>query len=73
MNYVYVRNTEGKLEKRKIKVGRSLWGSYTQVISGITAEDWLAFPYGKSVKDGAPTFEGTYENLYGGGMMYGKY
>ena len=73
MNYVYVRNTEGKLEKRKIKVGRSLWGSYTQVISGITAEDWLAFPYGKSVKDGAPTLEGTYENLYGGGMMYGKY
>ena len=73
INYVYVRNEEGKLEKRKIKVGRSLWGSYTQIISGITAEDWIAFPYGKDTKEGAPTLEGTAENLYGGGMMYGEY
>jgi len=64
-SYVFVRNAEGLLEKRKIQVGGSLWGSYTKVISGLTAEDFIAFPYGKTVKEGAPTQEGTWENLYG--------
>lgn len=64
-NYVYVRGEDGLLEKRKIQVGGSLWGSYTKVISGLTAEDYVAFPYGKQIKEGAPTQEGTWENLYG--------
>ena len=64
-SYVYVRNADGLLEKRKIQVSGSLWGSYTKVISGVTADDWIAFPYGKTVKNGAPTLEGTWENLYG--------
>lgn len=63
-SYVYVRGADGLLEKRYVQVGGSLWGSYTEIISGITAEDWLAFPYGKDVKAGAPTQEGTWENLY---------
>lgn len=63
-NYVWVRSADGTLEKRYVQVGGSLWGSYTEIRSGITAEDWLAFPYGKDVKEGAPTQEGTWENLY---------
>lgn len=63
-SYVYVRNEEGLLEKRYIQVGADLWGSYTEVRSGLTAEDFIAFPYGKDVQDGAPTQEGTWENLY---------
>lgn len=63
-NYVYVRGDNGKLEKRVIQVGGSLWGSYTEVLSGLTAEDYVAFPYGKTVKVGAPTQEGTYDDLY---------
>lgn len=63
-NYVYVRGGDGKLEKRTIQVGGSLWGSYTEVLGGLTAEDYVAFPYGKEVKEGAPTQEGTYEDLY---------
>ncbi len=63
-NYVWVRGADGKLEKRTIQVGGSLWGSYTEVRSGLTAEDFLAFPYGKAVKAGAPTQEGTWEDLY---------
>ena len=46
-------------------LGGMLWGEYSKVVSGITADDWVAFPYGKSVKEGAPTAEGTWENLYG--------
>lgn len=64
-SYVYVRGADGLLEKRKIQVGGSLWGSYTKVVSGLTGEDYVAFPYGKQVKEGAPTLEGTWENLYG--------
>lgn len=64
-SYVYVRNAEGLLEKRTIQVGGSLWGSYTEVRGGLTADDWIAFPYGKDVKEGAPTQEGTWEDLYG--------
>ena len=64
VNYVYVRGADGLLEKRIVQVGGSLWGSYTEIRSGLTAEDYLAFPYGKQVKEGAPTQEGTWENLY---------
>lgn len=63
-SYVYVRGADGILEKRYIQVGGSLWGSYTEVRSGLTGEDWLAFPYGKEVHAGAETQEGTWEDLY---------
>ncbi|MBO5253167.1 MAG: biotin/lipoyl-binding protein [Clostridia bacterium] len=63
-SYVYVRGADGNLEKRNVQVGGSLWGSYTQIRSGLTGEDWLAFPYGKDVRAGAPTQEGTWEDLY---------
>ena len=53
-SYVYVLGENGRLEKRFVTTGKSLWGSYTEVLSGITAEDYLAFPYGKQVKDGVP-------------------
>lgn len=64
-SYVYVRGTDGLLEKRTVRVGGTLWGSYTKILEGLTAEDYVAFPYGKQVKPGAPTAEGTWENLYG--------
>lgn len=64
-SYVYVRGEDGRLEKRRIQVGGTLWGSYTKVTGGLTGEDYVAFPYGKNVKEGAPTMEGTDENLYG--------
>ena len=63
-NYVYVQGTDGKLEKRAVTVGKSLWGSYKEILSGVTAEDKVAFPYGKNVKDGAPTQDGDYSTLY---------
>ena len=61
---MYVRGEDGRLEKRYIQTGANLWGSYTQVLGGLTADDYVAFPYGKTVKEGAPTQEGTPDNLY---------
>ena len=63
-SYVLVQDENGKLEKRAVKTGKSLWGSYIEILSGITMEDKLAFPYGKTVKPGAPTAEGDYSTLY---------
>jgi len=63
-SYVFALGKDGKLEKRTIVTGKSLWGSYTEVLSGITAEDLLAFPYGKNVKHGAPAEEKDISSLY---------
>ena len=55
----------GRLEKRFVTTGKDLYGSYTEILSGLTAEDLVAFPYGKNVKDGAVAVEGDMSNLYG--------
>ena len=63
-SFVYLRGEDGTLEKRYVTTGKSLWGSYTQILSGLTAEDYIAFPYGKTVKEGAPTEESDLSALY---------
>ena len=63
-SFVYLRGEDGNLEKRFVTTGKSLWGSYTQILSGVTAEDYLAFPYGKDLKEGAPTVEADISELY---------
>lgn len=63
--YVYKRNADGLLEKCYIQTGSDLWGSYTEIRRGLTMDDWIAFPYGKTVKDGAQTQESNVQKLYG--------
>lgn len=63
-HYVWLRGADGKLEQRFVTVGKSLWGSYSEILSGITEEDLLAFPYGKELKEGAPTVEADISQLY---------
>lgn len=63
-SYVYVLGSNGKLEKRDVVTGKSLWGSYTEILSGITEDDLIAFPYGKNVKAGAPAEERDISELY---------
>lgn len=62
--FVYVRGENGKLERREVVTGKSLWGSYTEIVQGLSAEDKVAFPYGKAVKPGAATAPGDYSTLY---------
>ena len=64
-SYVYVLGENGKLEQRYVTTGKDLWGSYTEILEGLTAEDLVAFPYGKNVKPGAKAEEGDMSNLYG--------
>lgn len=64
VSYVLVLGENGKLEKRIVTTGKSLWGSYIEVTSGMTVDDELAFPYGKNVKPGAKAVPGDLSNLY---------
>lgn len=63
-SYCMVAGEDGTLEKRYISTGKNLWGNYVQIRSGLTMEDQVAFPYGKEVKEGAPTQEGNMEDFY---------
>lgn len=64
-SYVYVRGENGRLEQRDVVTGKIVWGNYYQILSGVTAEDYVAFPYGKNVKAGASTEISDYRTLYG--------
>lgn len=65
-SYVLVRGDHDRLEKRWVQTGRNLWGSYTQIRGGLTADDFVAFPYGRNVAEGAGTVEATRDQLYNG-------
>ena len=52
-SYVYKEGKNGRLTKQYIKTGETIYGQYVEVLSGITMDDNLAFPYGKNVKEGA--------------------
>lgn len=65
VKFVYIRGEDGRLKKQEVQVGRLFWGDTYEIKSGITVEDWIAFPYGKYVKEGARTKEGTMNQLYG--------
>ena len=63
--YVYKRGEDGLLHRQDVKLGKLSGDSY-EILSGLTAEDWVAFPYGKAVKEGAQSREGTLDELYNG-------
>lgn len=63
-SYVFVQDENGRLEKRAIETGEIIWGSYTRIISGLTVDDRIAFPYDKNAKDGAKATEAELEELY---------
>ena len=74
--YVYKRNEEGVLEQTEVTVSThkvlssymrtamNALGSYV-VTSGITAEDYIAFPYGPAIEEGAKTQKTTFAKLKG--------
>ena len=53
MKYVF-KATDGKLEQIAVRTGKVLYG-YVEILDhALTQEDYVAFPYGKDVKAGAP-------------------
>ena len=60
-----MKGADGKLEQRFVTTGKALWGSYTEILEGLTPEDFVAFPYGKQIVVGADTVESDLSELYG--------
>lgn len=55
-NYVYIRDKKTKrLKKQYVEVGKTMNGQYMEIISGLTDEDNIAFPYGKNLREGVKT------------------
>ena len=68
-SYVYVLGADGKLEQRDVRLGKGLWGEYTQILGGLSPDDYVAFPYGKDVRPGAKVtinedLEALYQGMY---------
>ena len=68
--YVYVRGDDGKLVRRNVVLGNesTFDSSSVEIRSGLSEDDWIAFPYGTDVKEGARTEESDLESLYAGYM-----
>lgn len=63
-SYVYIRGEDNKLKRQQVDTGKTIYGSYVEIKSGVTNADYIAFPYGKNVKDGVNTKEGDPESFY---------
>ncbi len=63
-SYAFVQGENATLEKRELKTGEILWGSYTKVMGGVTIKDRIAFPYDKNAKEGVKTVEAGIDELY---------
>lgn len=56
VNYVLKKGEDGRIVKQPVQVGKVIYsGAYIQIISGLTIDDSIAFPYGKSVREGMRT------------------
>ncbi len=62
--YVMKADENNRLYKQYVSTGKSLWGSYVEIKSGIVMEDRVAFPYGNTVREGAPTVDADYFDGY---------
>ena len=60
--FVFMRGKGNKLTKQYIEVGKNTGDAY-EIVSGVSPEDWIAFPYGKDAREGAKTREGSMEDL----------
>lgn len=64
-SYVY-KDDNGVLKKQYLTVGGNVDNGYSVLVKdGITTDDLIAFPYGKTVVEGAKTKEVTLDKMYG--------
>ena len=54
----YIRTEDKKtkrLKKQYITIGKTMNGQYIEIVSGVTEDDNIAFPYGKNLREGVKT------------------
>ena len=62
--YVMKDDGTGHLTKQIVQVGGIQYGSSYQITGGLSMDDKITFPYGKDVREGAKTEEGTLDDIY---------
>ncbi len=63
ISYVYIADENNRLKKQEVQV-KNVDGYTIQILSGLSIEDRITFPYGKNIKEGAPVKDGTMNDLY---------
>lgn len=52
-HYVMMAGKDNRLLKQYVQIGKSIYGGdYFEIVSGLTDEDFIAFPYGADTKEG---------------------
>ena len=51
--YVFKADKKGRLIKSFVKTGQSRYGMSSEIVEGLSESDYIAFPYGKHVKEGS--------------------
>lgn len=54
-SYVYLRDKDKKLKKQYVTTGQTLYNYVIEIKDGLKVSDSVAFPYGKTIKEGAKT------------------
>lgn len=56
-SYVMMEDKNHRLKKQYVKTGKTLYGQIVQILSGLDKDAYIAFPYGKGVKEGVKVQE----------------
>ena len=64
-SYVLAADENGRLERRAITTGKIIYGSSVEILRGLTEEDQVAFPYGRSARPGNRTQSADLDALWG--------
>lgn len=68
-SYVMVVNDDNVLEKRYVTIGRNYYGEMQEVVNGLSYDDRIAIPYGKT-EEGKPVKDVDYNTiLWGSGLF----
>ncbi|MBO5303547.1 MAG: HlyD family efflux transporter periplasmic adaptor subunit [Lachnospiraceae bacterium] len=62
--YVYKADENEKLVKQYVQTGRTIYGSAIEIKAGLSEDDRIAFPYGKTAKEGVKVVESTDLEFY---------
>ena len=64
-SYVY-KDSNGVLKKQYVETGKKYYGYYVEIKSGLSREDYLAYPLLRDAKEGRKTKKGLslYEAIY---------
>lgn len=54
-SYVYKAGPDSTLKKQYVSTGAQIYSTIVEVTDGLTITDYIAFPYGKEVREGART------------------